>query len=184
MGSYNPKIQNVEPSPAIFRIHQFRFPQNIQDTGQYEKLGEIKDVYIAIRQCVFKYFPIVFMAFIWVDTLEHQFEIWVGLLYCRLLSKVTSNTSILSEDGIVFPSTEIDIGGLPNLQPREMYFKFINFFRPFSYYQTTILHDERLFRVKMLMYRYSCFHSQGDYRLHSLSCSNGWLLGPFDRFHT
>ena len=42
------------------------------------------------------------MAFIWIDALEHRFEIC--LLYFRLLSKVTPNTLILSEDGIVFPS--------------------------------------------------------------------------------
>ena len=48
------------------------------------------------------------MAFIWADAFKHKFEIWVS--YCRLLSKVTPNTLILSEDGIVFPSMEVDIG--------------------------------------------------------------------------
>ena len=113
MGSYNQKIQNGEPSPAIFfNLSEFRFPHYIQDTGQYEKVHEIKDLYIAMWKLVFKYFSILLMAFIWI-ALEHKFEIWVS--YCRLLSKVTHNTLILSDDGIVFPSTEIDMGGLSNL---------------------------------------------------------------------
>ena len=45
MDSYYQKKQNGEPSPAIFLIY-LNFvsrPQNIQETGQYEKLEEIKD---------------------------------------------------------------------------------------------------------------------------------------------
>ena len=30
-------------------LSEFRVPQNIQDTGQYDKFDEIKDSYIAIR---------------------------------------------------------------------------------------------------------------------------------------
>ena len=78
-----------------------------------EKKDEIKDLYkdTPIRM---EYFPIRFMAFIWIDAYENKLEIWV--LYFKPLSKVTPNTLILSEDGIVFPST----GGLPNLS-REMH---------------------------------------------------------------
>ena len=94
-------------------LSEFRFPQNIQETWQYEKSYEIKDLYIAIRQSVFRYFPILFRTFIWIGALGHKIEIWVS--YCRLLSKVTPGTIILSEVGLVFPSTEMDIGGLPNL---------------------------------------------------------------------
>ena len=99
--SYDPEIQNEEPSPAMFPIYlSFVSHKKILDTGQYEKLDVIKDLYIAIRRPVFKYFQILFMAFIWIDALERKFEIWV--LYCRLVSKVTPNTLTLSEDGIVF----------------------------------------------------------------------------------
>ena len=35
------------------------------------------------------------MAYIWIDVLEHEIEIWVS--YFRLLSKVTPNTLILSD---------------------------------------------------------------------------------------
>ena len=59
MGSYNQKIQNGEPSPTNFsNLSEFRVPQNIQDTGQHEKLDEIKDLYIAMRQSIFQCFPI------------------------------------------------------------------------------------------------------------------------------
>ena len=93
MGSYNQtnKTKRRALSCNFSNLSEFRLPQNIQETGQYEKLDEIKDLYIAIRQSVFKYFPILFMAFIWVDALEHNFEIWV-LYRLLLLFKVTHST--------------------------------------------------------------------------------------------
>ena len=144
MGSYNHKKKRRALSCIFSNLSEFRFPQNIQETGQYEKLDEIKDLYIAIPQSVFKHFPIIFMAFIWVDALEHKFEIWV--LYCRFLSK----------DRYRRPAKPIKRNAL----------KFIRICVHIVIIKPRKLLDERLFRVNFLMYRYSCFHSRGDYRLH------------------
>ena len=112
--SYNQKMQHEGPSPATFPIYlNFVSHKTSRTPGNIKKMDEIKDLYIAIRQSVFEYCPVLLMAFTGIDALEHKIEIWVS--YCRLVSKVTPNTLILSEDGIVFPSTEMDIGRLPNL---------------------------------------------------------------------
>ena len=133
------------------------------------------DSNIAIWQSVFRYFSNVFMAFIWVVALEHKFEIWVS--YCRLLSKVTPNTLILSEDGIVFPSTEIDIGGLPNLS-REMNWN-LSGFAPYSYYQTMKLHDEHLFLSETLK-RFHYVSAQPN--IHRPRTTSFRMLRALDKF--
>ena len=114
MVQHSQKIQNMEPSPASFPIYLNFVPHKTSRTsGNMKKVDEIKDLYIETRQSVSKYFPILFMTFIWIGALEHKIEIWVT--YCRLLSKVIPNTLILSDGGIAFPPVEMDIGGLPNL---------------------------------------------------------------------
>ena len=61
---------------SFSNLSEFRFPQNIQETGQYEKLDEIKDLYIAIRQSVFKYFPNgIYLSLPWNINLKYEYYI-------------------------------------------------------------------------------------------------------------
>ena len=48
MGSCNQKKRGAI-SCNFSNLSEFLVPQKIQETGQYEKLDEIKDLYIAIR---------------------------------------------------------------------------------------------------------------------------------------
>ena len=111
---------------------------------------------------MFKYFPILFMAFIWIDALEHKFEIWAS--YCRLLSKITPNTLILSEDSVSF---DRDRYRGPTRSVKRDTLKFIRVSLHIVIIKPWNCAMGVFFRVKLLMYQYSCFHSQDDCRRHS-----------------
>ena len=90
---------------------EFFLPQKNHVIGQYVKFEAIKVLNICNRLSSFRCFEILFNAFICRDALVQIFEIWS--LNFNLLSNVMPSTLILSQDGIVWPWTEIEDGTNP-----------------------------------------------------------------------